>query len=139
MILLDTNVISEPIRHEPDERVIEWINAQPMETLFLSSITVAELRWGIELLPAGRRRTTLRDNLERRVLPLFSGRVLSFDLSCTPDYAKLMCVTRKAGISVGMADGCIAAIASANRLTVASRDIKPFKAAGLEVINPWRA
>jgi predicted nucleic acid-binding protein len=90
MILLDTNVVSEPLRPAPDTRVIEWIDAQPLETLFLSSIPVAELRAGVALLPAGKRRTRLRESLEKWVLPLFAGRALPFDLGCTPAYAELM-------------------------------------------------
>ena len=78
MILLGTNVVPEPLRPAPNTRVIEWIDAQPLETLFLSAITVAELRAGVALLPAGKRRTGLRQNLEKRVLPLFAGRVLPF-------------------------------------------------------------
>ena len=87
MILLDTNVVSEPLRPAPDARVIAWLDAQPMETLYLSSITVAELRAGVALLPPGKRTTELRESLEQRVLPLFAGRVLPFDLSCTRAYA----------------------------------------------------
>ena len=78
MILLGPNVVPEPLRPAPNTRVIEWIDAQPLETLFLSAITVAELRAGVALLPAGKRRTGLRQNLEKRVLPLFAGRVLPF-------------------------------------------------------------
>ncbi len=139
MILLDTNVVSEPLRHAPDARVIEWIDAQPLETLFLSAITVAELRAGAALLPAGKRRTGLQQNLEKRVLPLFAGRVLPFDLACTHAYAELMAKTRKAGLAVATADGYIAAIALANRFEVATRDTGPFEAAGVAVINPWQA
>ena len=139
MILLDTNVVSEPLRQAPDARVIEWIDAQPLETLFLSAITVAELRAGVALLPAGKRRTGLQQNLEKRVLPLFAGRVLPFDLACTTAYAELMAKTRKAGLAVATADGYIAAIALANRFEVASRDTGPFEAAGVAVVNPWRA
>ena len=80
MILLDTNVMSEPLRRAPEQRVVEWIDAQAMETLFLCAITVAELRAGVALLPTGKRRTGLQENLETRVLPLFAGRVLPFDL-----------------------------------------------------------
>jgi len=139
MILLDTNVVSEPLRQAPDARVIEWIDAQPMETLFLSAITVAELRAGVALLPAGKRRTGLQQNLEKRVLPLFAGRVLPFDLACTTAYAELMAKTRKAGLAIATADGYIAAIALANRFEVATRDTGPFAAAGVAVINPWLA
>ena len=78
MILLDTNVVSEPLRAAPDARVIAWIDAQALETLFLSAITVAELRAGVALLPAGKRQTALLESLEKRVLPLFAGRVLPF-------------------------------------------------------------
>src|SRR3546814_4481052 len=79
MILVDTNVISEPLRRSPEARVIGWIDAQPLETLYLSAITVAELRFGVTSLPAGKRRDGLLESLERQVLPLFAGRVLSFD------------------------------------------------------------
>jgi predicted nucleic acid-binding protein len=137
MILLDTNVMSEPLRRVPELRVIEWIDAQAMETLFLSAITVAELRAGVALLPAGKRRAGLQENLEKRVLPLFAGRVLPFDLACTQAYAALMANARSAGLAVATANGCIAAIAAANGFTVATRDTSPFEAAGVTVINPW--
>ena len=139
MILLDINVVSEPMRSGPDTRVIEWIDAQPLETLFLSAITVAELRAGVALLPAGKRRAGLQTSLETRVLPLFAGRVLPFDLGCTQAYAELTAKARASGLSIASADGYIAAIAAANGLTVATRDTGPFEAAGAAVINPWQA
>jgi predicted nucleic acid-binding protein len=139
MILLDTNVVSEPLRREPEVRVIEWIDAQPMDTLFLSAITVAELRAGVALLPAGKRRSGLRDNLEKRVLPLFAGRVLPFDLACSQAYAALMAKARATGLAISTADGYIAAIACTNGFSVATRDTRPFEAAGATVINPWQA
>ncbi|MDR5904514.1 type II toxin-antitoxin system VapC family toxin [Franzmannia qiaohouensis] len=137
MILLDTHVISEPLRREPEPGVIGWIDAQALETLYLSAITVAELRSGIALLPAGKRRTGLLESLERRVLPLFTGRVLPFDLPCTQTYAELIAKAQKAGLAIATADGFIAATAAANGLAVATRDTGPFEAAGVEVINPW--
>ncbi len=137
MILLDTNVVSEPLRQAPAQQVIEWIDAQPMETLFLSAITVAELRAGVALLPAGKRRSGLQENLEKRLLPLFAGRVLPFELSCTPAYAGMLAKARSAGLAVATADGYIAAIAAANGFAVATRDTAPFEAAGIAVINPW--
>ena len=139
MILLHTNVVSEPLRPAPNARVVEWIDSQPLETLFLSAITVAELRAGLALLPAGKRRAGLQESLEIKVLPLFSGRVLPFDLGCTQAYAELMAKTRASGLAIASADGYIAAIAAANGLTVATRDTGPFKAAGAAVINPWQA
>jgi predicted nucleic acid-binding protein len=139
MILLDTNVVSEPLRSAPEARVIEWIDAQPLETLFLSAVTVAELRAGVALLPAGKRRDGLQESLERRVLPLFAGRVLPLDLACTLAYADLMARARTAGVSIATADGYIAAIAAANGFVVATRDTAPFETAGVVVINPWLA
>ena len=137
MILLDTNVVSEPLRQSPEIRVIEWIDAQALETLYLSAMTVAELRAGVALLPVGKRRTALHENLETRILPMFIGRVLPFDLTCTNAYASLLAVTRASGQSLQTADACIAAIAAANGLAIATRDTSPFRAAGLVVINPW--
>lgn len=137
MILLDTNVISEPLRREPEPGVIEWIDAQALETLYLSAITVAELRSGIALLPAGKRRTGLLENLVRRVLPLFAGRVLPFDLPCTQTYAELIAKAQKAGLVFAATDGFIAATAAANGFAVATRDISPFEAMRIVTINPW--
>jgi predicted nucleic acid-binding protein len=139
VILLDTNVVSEPLRHRPESRVVEWIDAQPLETLYLSAITVAELRAGVALLPSGRRRAGLQENLEKRVLPLFASRVLPFDLACTAAYAKLMASARTAGRVIATADGYTAAIAAANGFAVATRDTGPFQAANVEVIDPWKA
>lgn len=137
MILVDTNVISEPLRKTPHTGVIEWIDAQPLETLYLSAITVAELRFGVASLAAGKRRNMLHDNLESRVLPTFAGRVLAFDLAATATYAAVMSSARAAGLAIGVADGYIAATAAAHRMAVATRDTAPFDAAGLPVINPW--
>ncbi|MGH3521819.1 MAG: type II toxin-antitoxin system VapC family toxin [Mycobacterium sp.] len=137
MILVDTNVISEPLRKAPTAQVITWINAQPLETLYLSTVTVAELRFGVAALPAGRRRNRLAEGLETRVLPLFAGRVLAFDLPASQNYADLMARARTAGIAIGTADGYIAATAVANRMAVATRDTAAFDAAGVPVVNPW--
>lgn len=139
MILLDTNVISEPQRQTPHARVIEWIDAQALETLYLSAITVAELRAGIALLPLGKRRNSLHENLEKHLLPLFANRVLAFDLPCTKAYAELIAQSRAAGFPIQTADAFIAAVALVNGFTVATRDTRPFVAAGVRVINPWAA
>lgn len=139
MILVDTNVISEPLRKSPDARVIAWIDAQPLETLSLSAITVAELRFGVASLPAGKRRETLHDSLETQVLPLFAGRILAFDLMASQAYAVLMAKARAAGLAIGPADGYIAATAVSHGMVVATRDTAPFQAAGVPVLNPWTA
>ena len=137
MILVDTNVISEPLRPSPVVRVVDWIDAQPIETLYLSAITVAELRFGVASLPAGRRRTALRDSLETRVLPLFAGRVLPFDLAASQAYGELMARARSAGLAIGASDGYIAATAAANGMVLATRDTAPFQAAKVPFIDPW--
>lgn len=138
MILLDTNVVSEPLRLKADAGVVAWIDAQPIETLYLASITMAELRFGVAVLPAGKRRDALHENLEHRILPLFAGRILSFDLAASQSYAEIMTKARASGLAIGTADGYIAAIAVANGVIVATRDTAPFEAASLSVINPWK-
>ena len=137
MIMLDTNVISEALRPAPESRVLDWVNTQAMETLYLSAITVAELRFGAALLPSGRRKAKLRSSLENKLLPLFTGRVLPFDFAVTEAYAGVMSQARMSGQSISMADGYIAATAAANGMSIATRDTNPFVAAGLQVINPW--
>ncbi|NDB67396.1 MAG: type II toxin-antitoxin system VapC family toxin [Methylocystaceae bacterium] len=137
MILLDTNVISETQRQEPDARVLDWLDAQALETLYLSTITVAELRAGIALMPVGKRRARLDENLEKRLLPMFANRVLSFDMACAKAYAELLAKSRAAGLAVETADAFIGAVALANGFTVATRDTSPFEAAGLTILNPW--
>lgn len=99
MILLDTSRVSEPLSPAPDARVIAWIGAQPLETLFLSAISVAEPRAGVAQLPAGKRSTGLQQNLEKRVLPLFAGRVLAFDLAWPHCQAVGFCAGRQRRIT----------------------------------------
>jgi len=139
MILLDTNLISEPWKPNPDPRVVAWIDAQAVETLFLSAVTVAELRFGIAAMPSGKRRKVLDERLEGDLLTVFVGRVLPFDLDASRAYAELMSKAKIAGQAINMADGYIAAIAAARGLSVASRDVAPFHAAGVPIINPWAA
>jgi len=138
MILLDTNVISEPLRLAADPGVLAWIDAQNIETLYMAAISLAELRFGVAALPAGKRKNTLHQQLERRVIPLFKGRILSFDVEASEAYAELRAKARAKGKAIGTADGYIAATASANGLSVATRDTAPFEAVGIEVINPWQ-
>lgn len=137
MILIDTNVISEPMRRAPDPRVIEWLDLQPIETLYLSAITVAELRFGVACLPSGQRRHRLEENIDTRVLPMFAGRILPFDLAASVTYGQVMAHARAAGQAISAADGYIAATAGANGMIVATRDTAPFAAAGIRTVNPW--
>ena len=137
MILLDTNVISEPLKTAGNANVLAWIDEQIIETLYLSTISLAELRFGIAALPEGKRRDTLHFSLEQRVLPLFAGRILPFDDPASQSYAILRSHARTAGLAIAPADGYIAAIAATHGFAVATRDTSPFDAAGLTVINPW--
>lgn len=137
MILVDTNVISEPMQQAPNARVIAWLDAQTVETLYLSAITVAELRFGVAALPIGRRKDKLRTRIEQEVLPLFADRVLPFDLAASESFARLMAQARAKGEAIGKTDGFIAAIAATHGLAIATRDTAPFVAADIAVINPW--
>jgi predicted nucleic acid-binding protein len=139
MILLDTNVISEPLKLNGDVGVLAWIDAQIIETLYLSTISLAELRFGIAALAPGKRRDTLHTSLEQRVLPLFVGRILPFDAAASEAYAVLLARARAQEKAIAPADGYIAATATSHGLMVATRDTSPFEAAGLTVINPWNA
>ncbi|WP_431019387.1 type II toxin-antitoxin system VapC family toxin [Burkholderia cepacia] len=137
MILVDTNVISEPLRREPNAAVIEWLDAQNVETLFLAAISLAEIRLGVAVLPEGRRREWLHQSIEQRVLPLFRGRILPFDDAASTAYASLRARARAAGVAIAPSDGFIAGTAEANGLIVATRDVTPFEAMGIRVIDPW--
>ncbi len=137
MILVDTNVVSEPLRPEPDPRVGEWLNRQNAETLYLSAITVSELLLGVALLPKGRRRNRLGQAVDEIVSELFAGRILSFDENAARHHAGLTAATRATGHSISLADGMIAATAKAHDYAVATRDVTPFSLAGVEVIDPW--
>ena len=137
MILLDTNVVSEPLRLTGDVAVLNWIDAQIIETLYLSTISLSELRFGIAALAPGKRRDTLHTSLEQRILPLFVGRILPFDAAASEAYAVLRARARAQGRAIAPSDGYIAATAASHGLIVATRDTGHFEAAGLTVINPW--
>ncbi len=137
MILIDTNVISELWRPMPNPGVLAWLDAQTVETLYLSAITVAELRFGLASMPEGKRRSIYQDRLEREILYVLKGRVLPFDLDASQAYSELMPRAQSTGKAISKADGYIAATARARALKVATRDVAPFQAAGLIVINPW--
>ena len=139
MILLDTNVVSEPIRRHPDRRVLDWLDAQAIETLYFATISLAELLLGVENLPVGRRPTALAVALEQQIADLFGDRIIGFDIAAAEAYAKVVARARSQGHAISIADGQIAGVATANKLRIASRDEAPFQAAGLEVINPWNS
>lgn len=140
MIVLDTNVVSEMMRPVPDAAVLEWMNAQQAGELYLTSMTTAELLYGVARLPSGRRREELAEKVGRLVDELFEGRVLPFDSAASIDYARIASVRERAGNPIGSADAVIAATASAAGAdALATRNVSDFAGTGLSVINPWSA
>lgn len=138
MIVLDTNVVSEATKPAPDPAVLAWLNAQPAETLYLSTVTLAEMSFGIATLTDGKRKTMLAQALDGW-MRLFEGRLLPFDVDAAGRYAALALTARKSGRGLPIPDGYIAAIAASRGFIVASRDTAPYLACGVEVLNPWVA
>jgi predicted nucleic acid-binding protein len=138
MIVLDTNVVSEAMKPEPDPAVRAWLNDQAAQTLYLSSVTLAELLFGIRALPSGKRKDRLAQTLDG-LMGLFRDRVLSFDIDAARHYAELAVTAKVAGRGFPTPDGYIAAIAASRGFIVASRDTAPYEAASVTVINPWEA
>jgi predicted nucleic acid-binding protein len=138
MIVLDTNVISEAMKPQANPAVRAWLNEQVAETLYLTSVTLAEMLFGIAVLPAGRRKNALARALEG-LLELFGDRVLPFDTGAAHYYAELVVAARNAGRGFPTPDGYIAAIAASRGFIVASRDVSPFEAGELQVIDPWKS
>ena len=138
MIILDTNVVSEPIKPKSDRKVQEWLDRQVADTLYLTATSLAELLVGVETLPAGKRRETLSAALVELIEKLFGNRILSFDREAATISARLTGRARASGHTISFGDNQIAAIAIANGFAVATRDTAPFEAAGVRVINPWK-
>ena len=137
MIVLSTNVVSEAMKPEPDAAVRAWLNEQAAETLYLSSVTLAELLFGIRALPADKRKNML-DRALNELLELFKDRVLPFDTDAARYYADLAVTAKSDGRSFPTSDGYIAAVAASRGFIVASRDTSPYEAATLTFINPWK-
>jgi hypothetical protein len=136
MILLDTCVLSEPLRSQPDPRVLAWLDNQAAETLFLSSISCAELLFGVQRLPDGKRKSDLEPRV-RRALALFDDRTLDFDREAAEHLARIAAHTEKAGRKPTAPDVWIAAIAAAHGFAVATRNIRHFEHTGVPLIDPW--
>ena len=137
MILLDTNVLLEPLKPAPHPAVLEWLDQQVADTLFISTVSLAEMRFGMAVLPEGQRRDRMITAFESRVVAPFRSRMLPFDAAASEVYAVIQAGARKAGKEIAIADGYIAAIAELHGFALATRDTSPFVAAGLHVINPW--
>lgn len=137
MIVLDTNVVSELMRSSPSASVVGWVDRQADETLYLAAWTLAEIRFGIASLPQGKRRETLSRTFEEAIRPLFRDQILGFDEAASETYAELRARCRSNGTAISDADAHIAAVARAHRCHIATRDVAPFRAAGLHVVNPF--
>ena len=138
MIVLDTNVISELMRPVPNRSVVEWADAQQIKTLFITSITISEILFGVEALPTGKRKSRLR-TFASGLAGIFEERILPFDVDAAILYAPMAATARKQGLGLSIADGYIAAITAAHGFMIATRDTAPFASVGLEVIDPWAA
>ncbi len=137
MILLDTNVVSEVMRPQPSEKVLHWLNQQNASALFLSSITIAEICYGLRVLPVGQRRQVLEERFEQFVAQGFSGRIIVFDEPAARIYAEVMGRCKEKGRPMSLPDGQIAAIAQVNDLALATRNIRDFEICEIELINPF--
>ena len=139
MIILDTNVISEPLKPRADPAVIRWLDAQDPNTLYLTAVNLAEVLIGIALLPAGKRKRGMELAARSLQMKLFAGRFLSFDRDAAIAFSLLGSRAAAKGYPISVADCQIAAIAAVHGFTVATRDTAPFLAAGVPIINPWKS
>lgn len=137
MIILDTNVVSEPLKPQPDPKVLAWLDVQAPETLYITAINLAELAAGIAVLPVGRKRTALQHALDQRMMPLFEGRILHFDAKSAQVFANLSAKLQAMGSTMSFADCAIAAVAMANGFALATRNTRDFKNTGISLIDPW--
>ncbi|MBK5525840.1 type II toxin-antitoxin system VapC family toxin [Pseudomonas sp. TH08] len=137
MIVLDTNVLSEFMRVEPEARVLVWVDAQPAMDLAVSAVTVAEILHGIARLSSGKRKQKLEAHAMAMFEEDFAGRILPFDAHAAVEYATLVADCEARGRAVSMADAQIAAICRAHGAAIATRNVKDFEFSGVEVINPW--
>lgn len=136
MIVLDTNIVSEPLKPSPSKALIAWWRQQNRDQLYLTAITVAELKSGVVVLPAGRRKDLLSEAVAE-TLAEFKGRVLPFDASITDTFALLVARAKASGNQMGFADAAIAAIATKHGFSLATRDALDMRGSGVTLINPF--
>lgn len=137
MIIVDTNVVAEMMRASPAQEVVSWLNDQDAATLFLTTITIGEIGYGLEILPRGKRRPQSEQGFERVVAEAFAGRILAFDEEAARHYGVVMGRRKEIGRPLGVLDGQIASIARASGFAVATRNVRDFDEVGVEVINPF--
>ena len=139
MIVLDTNVLSALMRTAPEASIIRWLDGQPARSIWITSITLFEARFGLALLPAGKRRGAMTEALDRLIEVDLENRVLDFDASAASEAASLAARRQKAGRPVDFRDIQIAGIVLARRATLATRNVRHFQDTKLVVVDPWAA
>ena len=139
MIILDTNVISELARIDPQPNVVTWLDSQPAAEIATTAVTAAELLYGVARLPDGRRRAALAEIIDALINEDFRDRVQPFDSQAAGQYAAVVVGREKLGRPISMADAQIAAICSVHNATLATRNIGDFTDTGISLINPWDA
>lgn len=139
MIILDTNVVSEIMRSQPDERVPRWLDSQPRTSIWLTSITVFEIRFGLETMPAGKRRTALTRSFERWLDEVVQRRIASYDETAARRAAELAAARERKGRPGDLRDTMIAGIVLASHATLATRNLKHFEEIAPSLVNPWAA
>jgi len=137
MIILDTNVLSEVMRPSPSPQVLTWLAAQPAGGLFTTTVTQAEILYGLELLPKGKRRTALESAVTAVFEEDFAGRILPFDTDAAAMFAKIAAARQKRGRPIAQFDAQVAAIARSRGAAVATRHASDFDNCGVVVLNPW--
>jgi len=137
MIILDTNVISEVMKPNPSPRVVHWLGQYPPSRLFTTAMTQAEILYGLELLPKGKRRSALQSAVEAMFAEEFAGRILPFDSEAAQVFPHIACARRALGRPVTQFDAQIAAIAQTRGGAVATRNTADFEGCGIAVLNPW--
>jgi predicted nucleic acid-binding protein len=138
MIILDTNVLSEMLRPEPAAQVLAWLAAQDGETIFFTTIGEAELRYGVAVLPAGRKRRSLSLAIDEILEEDFHGRILPFDRAAAMAYADIAANRRAAGRPISQFDCQIAAIGRAYQAAVATRNTRDYEGCGVDLVDPWQ-
>ena len=139
MIILDTNVLSELMRTEPEPAVLRWLDVQPAQSIWITTITLFECRLGLALLPLGKRRSALEAAFAELLSQDLENRVLPFDVAAAEQAASLAATRQRAGKSVDIRDTQIAGIAQARRATLATRNVRHFSGLKVTVVNPWGA
>lgn len=137
--LLDTNCISEVVRVKPDPRVLEWLDAADESSLYLSVLTLGEIRKGVAGLPHSKRRTRLESWLEVELQSRFEGRILPVDAAVADRWGGLAAEAKRIGQPLSAVDGLLAASALQHNLTIVSRNVHDFANAQVSILNPWRA